>query len=265
MLIDVCYAAPTDYRPRYHANDRSRDRLEIERRAMEAIDGRAAGASLDAEGFALFPHKTAVADWRDDRMQAVYRDEIAGLIASLTGADSVVVTSPGILRFSERSRESGTLNNSRPARFAHVDINDETAAQFAQRAAPAPFVRAAHYNVWRVISPPPQDAPLALCDAASVDESDLIEADAVFDEPGKADWSFTGLVVRANPRHRWLWFPDMIVNEAIVFKTNDSEPGAPHCVPHVAFDNPLCPDDAPARTSVEIRAIAYWLSPPREN
>ena len=57
------------------------------------------------------------------------------------------------------------------------------------------MARFAHFNVWRAISEPPQDVPLAICDARSVAKHDLIRADAIFDTPGKAEWSFEGLVL----------------------------------------------------------------------
>jgi hypothetical protein len=147
-----------------------------------------------------------------------------------------------------------------PARFAHVDITDATAAAFAKNSAPAGKLirRHAHFNVWRAFSAPPQDVPLAVCDARSVDPDDLIVADAIFDEAGKPEWSFEGWVVAHNPAHRWHWFSDMNRNEALVFKTNDSDPAYARCVPHVAFDDPNCAASAPARASIEMRAIAYW-------
>jgi hypothetical protein len=51
----------------------------------------------------------------------------------------------------------------------------------------------------------------------------------------------------------------MTRDEVLIFKTNDSDPAAPHCVPHVAFDNQDCPASAPPRASIEMRAIAYWF------
>ena len=35
--------------------------------------------------------------------------------------------------------------------------------------------------MWRALSPPPQDVPLALCDARTLAHADLIAADAVFE------------------------------------------------------------------------------------
>ncbi len=259
----INYSARTIPRPRYYANDHIRDELAIDPQSMSIFDGRAAGASLEREGFTLIRHESAVADFTDaDAVRAVHRDEIATLIKSLSGADSVSVTAPGILRFSEKSGKAGSLNNSMPARFAHVDISDATAESFVRQSGPEgqSLARHAHYNIWRAISAPPQDVPLTVCDARSVSPQDLIAADAVFDVAGQPDWSFEGWVVAHNPAHRWHWFPDMTRDEALVFKTNDSDPLAPHCVPHVAFDHPTCPQDAPARVSIEMRATAFWFA-----
>lgn len=258
----INYTAPMRVRPRYHANDTSRDAIDLAPTRVALIDGRTSPPSLDREGFELVEHKSAVDDFRSADNLPLYRQEIRDLVRTVSGADMVVVNSPGILRFGEKSADSGRLNNSRPARFVHIDINDETAAKFSSAASPpnTRVERSVHYNIWRAITPPPQDVPLALCDARSIAAEDLIEADAVFDEPGKPEWSFTGLVVGASPRHRWFWFPDMSRDEAIVFVTNDSDAARPHCVPHSAFDNPLCPPEAPPRASIEMRAVAYWLA-----
>ena len=257
----IAYAARTDARPRYYANDHSRDRVPLDPQMMRLNNGRISGASLDREGFALIDHVSSADP--TDPASADYQHEIATLIRRLTGADHVVITAPGVLRFSERSAQSGVPDNSRPARFAHVDISDATAAAFAEHGAPpeTTVTRAAHYNVWRVLSDPPQDVPLALCDARSVSPADLIAADAIFDVTDRPEWSFEGLVVAHDPAHRWYWFPDMNDREALVFKTHDSDGTAPHCVPHVAFDNTACPADAAPRASIEMRAIAYWTTP----
>jgi len=258
----IAYAGRGIARPRYHANDTSRDLLEIVPVDVDIVDARGLATTLDGAGFMLVEHGSRVADFADRAaLEAMHRAEITDLLGELSGADRVIVNSPGILRFSERAAKSGKLDNSRPARFAHVDISDATAAAFAQRVAPPGqrVARFAHYNVWRVISAPPQDVPLAVCDARSVAASDLIPADAVFDSPDRPEWSFEGLVFAHHPSHLWHWFPDMTRDEAIVFKTHDSDSGRAHCVPHVAFDNPLAGADAPPRASIEMRGIALWF------
>jgi hypothetical protein len=258
----IAYVGRSVARPRYYANDHSRDQVPLAPVEMDIIDARGSGTRLDEAGFTLLPHQSSVADFTDRAaVEAVHRGEIVELVSGLCGADLVLVNSPGVLRFSEKSAKSGALDNSRPARFAHVDISDATAEAFAQRAAPPGrrLARFVHFNVWRAISSPPQDVPLAVCDARSVAARDLMPADAIFDTPGKPEWSFEGLVLAHSPSHRWHWFSDMGREEALVFKTHDSDPSCAHCVPHVAFDDPNCSPDAPPRASLEMRAIALWF------
>jgi hypothetical protein len=237
-----------DARPRYHANDVSRDVLDLDSQMVEIEDvrDRAVPASLHAEGFAIFPHQSVVRDFRNpDKVTRMHVPEIRELLLQLSGATDVVVNPNGILRFGERSTESGGLDNSRPARFVHVDVSDTTAREFSQNSAPRgrrPVRRSAHYNVWRVLTPPPQDVPLAVCDARSVDAGDLVTAD----------------VIRYNPAHRWSYFSNMTPDEVLVFKTNDTDPNLPGKVPHSAFNDPGCPVDVPPRVSIEMRGIAYW-------
>ncbi|HUI60820.1 MAG TPA: CmcJ/NvfI family oxidoreductase [Steroidobacteraceae bacterium] len=261
----INYTGAMSERPRYYANDHSRDVLHLEERLVNIEDARARQdpPSLEREGFALFGHRSVVQDFRDSAAVArIHPAEIEELILKLSGAARAVVSSPGVLRFSERSADSGRLNNSRPARFIHIDVSDPTARMFADRSRPSevnrPPRRFAHYNVWRVLSPPPQDVPLAVCDARSLAPQDLVAADAIFDVQGQPEWSFEGLVVRFNPAHRWSYFPNMHRDEVIVFKTNDSDPAHPHHVPHTAFDDPTCPPGAVPRASIEMRAVAYW-------
>mgnify|MGYP000547085129 CR=1 FL=1 len=170
-----------------------------------------------------------------------------------------LVTAPGILRFSEASQRAGSLDNSMPARFVHIDASAETSAGFAARSLPKGrmFSRYAHFNIWRTFSGAPQDVALAVCDASSVAAEDRISADAIFDPPnGQPEWSFESWLVAHNPMHRWYWFPDMTRDEAIIFKTSDSQHHNP--VPHVAFDNPQAPAQCHPRASIEMRAVAYW-------
>ncbi len=270
----VSYNGQMAERPRYYANDHSRDVLNLDPRTVVIEDARtmADPPRLDREGFVLVPHKSAVVDFRDaDEVSRVHVDEIERLLQEVTGADRVVMAGRGgILRFGESAPESGKLNNSYPARFIHIDCSDPTAVANAERSAPKddagkpiPYRRFCHYNVWRVLSPPPQDIPLTICDARTLAPEDLQFADAIFDPPagsGAPEWSFEGLLVHHNPRHRWIYYSNMSRDEALVFKTNDSDPARAHHVPHSAFDDPSCPKGVPTRVSIEIRACCYWFA-----
>jgi hypothetical protein len=265
VIAKLGFSEPMADRPRFHANDTSRDLLNVVPRAVTIQDARRRELppALDTEGFCLYPHRSAVRDFRNpDELERVHPQEIHDLLVAVTGADHVTVTGKGILRFGERSPDSGALNNSRPARFVHIDVSDATANTFYERSRPKtdrPVRRSAQYNVWRVLTPPPQDVPLAVCEAASISSKDLIAADAIFDHNGQVLFTFEAWLLQYSPTQRWAYYSGMRPDEALIFKTNDSDPAAAHCVPHGAFDDPTCTADVPPRASIEMRGIAYWF------
>lgn len=263
VVAPIAYVRDTGARPRYYANAHEKDTIVLDPIPMPIVDMRGLKTSLDVEGCVLVSHRSGVADFTDpEQIALIHVPEIEALLKEATGCDAVSVGPRGILRFSERLGENERHDNSHPARFAHVDVSAETGARFRAQSAPEgkTIARSAQYNVWRAISGAPQDVPLALCDARSVTGRELIEADAIFDPPGAPEFSFEGYVVAHDPGHRWLWFSDMTPEEAIVFKTSESDPCRAQCIPHVAFDNPDAPDDAPARVSVEMRGTCYWFA-----
>lgn len=260
------FSEPASVRPRFHANDNSLDVLNVVPRAVaiEDLRYRTDEPALDTEGFRLYPHRSRVRNFRDpDEIGRIHAEEIRQLLLEVSAADHVAVTGAGILRFGERSRESGAHDNSRPARFVHVDVSDATAESFYARSRPdggRRIRRSAQYNVWRALSPPPQDTPLAVCDARTVAPGDLITADAIFDREGQVAFSFEAWLLRYNSGQRWAYYSNMSSDEALVFKTNDTDRSAAHCVPHGAFDDPQCPPGVPPRASIEMRGIAYWFA-----
>ena len=63
----------------------------------------------------------------------------------------------------------------------------------------------------------------------------------MFDRDGKIAFSFEAWLLRHNPDQRWAYFSNMTPDEALIFKTHDTDPAAAHCVPHGAFDHPHMP------------------------
>ena len=268
----VNYIGPMTERPRYYAGDGSRDILALDPRTIRVDNARlwVRPPSLAREGFELIQHRSDVSDFRNPQEIArIHGPETERLLLELTRADKVVLSAPAVRRSADcsagavRLTSSGPLSETRPVYFVHIDMSDSTAALVSQRHRRRdhgpPMRRSAHYNIWRALSPPPQNLPLALCDSRSVSPADLVEADAVMDLPGKPESSYEGLVVRYNSRHRWSHFPDMNRDEVLVFKTHDSDPAHPKHVPHAAFNDPTCPPGAVPRSSIEMRVIAYWF------
>ena len=258
----IGYSERTDKRPYFYANAHEKDFVPLRPAEVTIRDARGLDAELDREGFTLVEHASAVADLTDlGEVGKVHSGEIAELLKRLTGCDEVVMTPFGILRFSERSGANASHDNSHPARFVHVDMAKGDAAAARARTAPQgkAIARSAQYNVWRSLAGGTQDVPLGLCDYASVAREDLLDCQAIFDPLDRSpQWCFANYLLAENPAHKWFYYSDMTRDEAIVFKTSESDPERAQLMPHGAFDNPLAGPDAPPRVSLEMRGTCYW-------
>ncbi len=261
----INYTGQMSEKPRYHAMDPSRDVHLLDPRTVPICEAERGEARLDREGFQLVSHSSSVRDFLDTpQLERVYFPEVCQLIVRVTGARVAAVAAAPFVRFAERSAMSGQLRNSRPGRFVHIDYGDARGKALAEQVFTTvadrswQYRRFVHYNIWRVLTPPPQDVPLAVCEAGSLSRSDLIEALAVFDFAGVPERTADSYVLRYNPAHRWRYFRDMTPDEALIFVTNESDPARPHHVAHTAFDDPDCPSTAVPRSSIEIRVVAYF-------
>ena len=81
-------------RPRFYANDHSRDVLNLEGRTLQIEDVRrnSQWPSLQREGFCLVEHRSAVGDFRDPaEIMRIHYAEIEELLLEQTGADYMAV------------------------------------------------------------------------------------------------------------------------------------------------------------------------------
>jgi hypothetical protein len=114
--------------------------------------------------------------------------------------------------------------------------------------------RVAVINVWKPISGPVLDTPLAVCDATSIGEDDLIPTNLAYAERTGEIYS-----LGFDAGHRWLYYPRMRADEAMLLKCYDSETdGRARFTAHAAFDDPSTPADAPSRESIEVRTFAFF-------
>lgn len=262
---EINYLGPMDSMPYFYAKDHDRDNLVLEAHRVAITDARqlAEPPTIERDGFQLVRHRSAVADFTDlAAVEAIYPTEIDALLLALTGADFVRTSGP-VLRFSEPGRRKGFVN-AMPAGFVHVDVSKESFDAFARRNvgdhADRDALLAGRYvafNIWRVLTPPPQDLPLAVCAAPSVAPGDRVVGEARVDGEEIEEFRFGSSLIRANPNHRWYYFRDMTPDEALVFKAFDSDEGRVQGCPHTAFADPSAVDPVP-RASCEIRAYAYW-------
>jgi hypothetical protein len=83
----IAYSGRSVARPCYHANDVSRDVLDIAPVAMDIDDARGSDTTLDGAGFALLAHRSDVRDFTDRAaVDAVHRQEIVTLQQSRVAA-----------------------------------------------------------------------------------------------------------------------------------------------------------------------------------
>jgi hypothetical protein len=271
--VPIHYMVDTGETPVFHQTDSPADRITM-RGTREAHPMTIRNArllpndfSLDVEGFAFAEHVTRVTDFYDDaQLTSVYAPELESLIARLTGATEVVVYDH--TRRSSDSAHREQHNWRDPVPLPHSDYTDRSAAQrmrdvFADDADDRLTRRFAIVNVWRSMTGPIEQWPLAVCDARSVND-DLMHK-IVRSAPHRTEPSFEysrsseTRHASYDANHRWFYFPQMTRNEALLFKNYDTlQDGTARYALHSAFEDPTSPPDPAPRESIESRAFLFF-------
>jgi len=225
---------------------------------MEVRDGRSGKFSLDENGFTFVEHKTAVKDFLDpEELKRVYYPEVSLLMRTVSGAKRAHVFDHTLRSGDEAEREARLLRE--PVLSAHNDYTEWSGPNrvrelMGEEAETLLQSRFAIVQVWRAINQPIESNPLAIADAKSVEPGDLLVAERRY--PNRVGQTYR---LKYNPRHRWVYFPRMRRDEALVFKVFDSEKdGRARFTPHTSFDDPATPPGAPPRQSIEARALVFF-------
>jgi len=231
---------------------------------MPVVNGRRwpeAAFSLDRQGFLFRRHETAVRDFYDPaEIEGVYYPEVEALLKQATGAEKVV-TFDHTLRVGPARHKKGQRE---PVRRVHNDYTLKSGPQRVRDLLPAAEAeerlkhRFAIINIWRPIRGPVEEAPLAVADARSIAQADLIATDLLY--PDRTGETYS---VAYNPAHRWFYFPEMRREEVLFLKVYDSATdGRARFAAHTAFDDPTGPRLPIARESIETRSLVFF--PPEE-
>ncbi len=160
VRASINYLAAMAERPRYHAQDHTRDNLVLDPRAVDIEDLRGTGTSLAVEGFALVPHRSAVADFRDEAEVArVHGAEIEDLLRRETGADHVRrhrQRHPALRRAFAAIGQAVSIPSRRASSISTSAIRRRANSPNGPGRRGKSVRRFAHYNVWRAITTPPQ-------------------------------------------------------------------------------------------------------------
>jgi hypothetical protein len=238
--------------------------------------------TLDEHGFVLKDHVSQVRDFFDkEEVDRIYPGEVVEAVKAWTGASFVAPlgwmcrTSGDLSRHVKKVvgyTHSGGVQP--PAGEAHVDTEplriDRTARATYEKVRPGGpgFSRFIYSSFWKTFSEPPQDWPLALCEAGSVrpDEGvpntlfvvdEIPEGEALVAPIPGEDERPAAAIFHHNPDHRWWYFSNMTRDEAVLLKFHDSDKSRAWRVPHTAFHDTSFPDAKP-RSSVEFRTIAFF-------
>jgi hypothetical protein len=219
---------------------------------IEDARGHERDFTLDRTGFQLVHAASKVGDfYAPQEVERVYYPEVEKLLHDTLGAAKVTI-------FDHTVRNAARNGAREPSRRVH---NDHTITSAPRRVrdhlgTEAPELlkhRFGIVNVWRPIRGPVQDSPLALCDARSFTDADLIASDLVYPHVRGETSS-----VEYKPGHRWYYFSDMQPDEALLIRVHDSaDDGRARLSFHTSFDNPLAPN-APPRESIEVRALVFY-------
>ncbi|CAK9052196.1 unnamed protein product [Durusdinium trenchii] len=211
----------------------------------------------------------------------VYYSEVQSLLSEVLEKAGAKVERVMVFDHTIRSSTASGLNTlgvrgkwAGPATFVHADYNERSAPQRLQQLAQTPGYtgvllpaedvqkvlssgqRFAFINVWRSIDPlnPAFDYPLSLCDPRSVEEEDWMNYEMVYPDRVGSRLSLSN---RAAASHKWYYYPEMRIDECLIFSCYDRRPDVPRFVFHSAFDDPSARTKIP-RQSIEARTAVIF-------
>ncbi|KAK3393421.1 hypothetical protein B0H63DRAFT_386950 [Podospora didyma] len=255
------------------------------------IAGREGDFSLDAHGFQFHRHSSGHTGAFDDEdaLCTEYYKECEDLVKEITGAGHLVLAFDHKVRRGPSYWHKLGQNNAAsrgPLHRAHVDqsyngalmrlrevATDEeleepkllshrwqiinvslTPLQGLQHCNTMRVPNSTNAHVWRPIKTVYKD-PLAVADATSVSDTDLVAASIIYTKLTRRMESWT---VKHNPDHRWYFKYAQEPDEVVLFKCFDSdETAAARRVPHCAVEDP---DHiyGECRESVEVRCMVFF-------
>ncbi len=215
---------------------------------------------LDREGFVLGGFPADFAAFTDEAaVKARFYAQVVAFVQRHTGAKRVVIFDHTIRKRLPADLKVQTTTSRPAVLLVHSDYTVASGPKRVRDLLPEEADdllsrRVAFYNVWKSLTEPVEELPLALCDATSHHAGDMLRMELKYRER-------TGeiYVMRHAPAHRWVYFPHMTAGEALLFKTYDSETdGRARFVAHSAFEDPTTAPDARKRESIEVRTMAFF-------
>jgi hypothetical protein len=216
--------------------------------------------SVDREGFELKAFEAEFDQFdNDEAIRNRFYAQIVDFVKAHTGAKRVEVFDHTIRKRLPADLKVQTTVQRPAVMLVHSDYTVKSGPQRVHDLLPAEAdqllqKRVAFYNVWKPLYRRVDELPLAMCDATSDADEDMLRMELKYRER-------TGeiYVMRYSPSHRWYYFPKMEPDQALLLKTYDSETdGRARFMGHSAFEDPTTPTDALKRESIEVRTMAFF-------
>ncbi len=259
LLAKLNYISPNISRPAYFSTGSGRtdkDLVQYETHPVQIRNARhkTPSPTLELDGFELIHQPSVLDRFNDDKhIKQMYYPEIANLLKQRLGASDVII-------FDHTYRQDDPDQQRQPVRHVHNDYTPYSAIDRVvellglDKATKALSNRYMQINTWRAIENPVYTSPLALAQANSVSNTDLVATDLFY--PNRHGEIYE---IRYNPDHQWWYYPGMTPDELLLFKGFDSDQTSKtRLVPHTAFEQPEPGGDQPARKSIETRAMAFF-------
>ena len=260
MQTTFNYAHPDESRPVYYQYELEPGKpapvppADKQSAQVRDISGRTSEFNLDTNGFSCASAPCPELDWLSaDQVRDNYYRDCVELVLQATGGEHA-------LAFDHNIRDRSNTECQSPVRFVHNDYTEQSAPQRVYDLLEASDAeqrlkrRYAFINVWRPLSHPALDFPLAICDAQSLHFDDFVPTDLKYRDRIGEIYS-----VRHAPRHAWLYFGGMKPDDIYLLKCFDSaDDGRARYTAHSSFKAPDISEDVPTRKSIEVRTIVFF-------
>lgn len=216
--------------------------------------------SLDREGFELKPFKRSFDRFDEDgAIKSAFYPLVVEFVKRNTGARRVEIFDHTIRKRLPADLKQQTEVQRPAVLLVHSDYTVASGPQRVRDILPDEATellarRVAFYNVWTPLYRTVEELPLAMCDATTHVSEDFLRMELKYqDRTGEI------YVMRYSPAHRWVYFPRMEPDQALLLKTYDSETdGRARFMGHSAFEDPETPPGAMKRESIEVRTMAFF-------
>ncbi|KAJ5365153.1 hypothetical protein N7517_008039 [Penicillium concentricum] len=219
------------------------------------ISGHELDYKLDSHGFQLYYHESQEKEFLDDeKIKTAYYAETEQLLKDATGASRIFIFDHTIRRPQTDKSIGAQLRG--PVQRVHIDQSYSASKNRVSFHLPdeAPELLKGRYqiiNVWRPIKTILKD-PLAVADAHSVPDSDLVPIGLIYPDREGETYS-----VKPDPNIKWYYRYGQTPDLVTLIKCFDSKlDGRARRVPHTAFVNPETEHEA-GRESIEVRALVF--------